>query len=76
MIRRPAFDTMEKLYFHQDDGPAHTARYTSSWPNFKEENIVAWLSYSPDLNPIENLWTIIKGEIITTENQLSSLADL
>jgi transposase len=25
--------------------------------------VMAWLLYSPDLNPIENLWKILKAEI-------------
>ena len=32
---------------------------------YKENNIVIidWSSYSPDLNPIENVWAYIKGKL-------------
>uniref|UniRef100_A0AAY5L9I4 Tc1-like transposase DDE domain-containing protein n=1 Tax=Esox lucius TaxID=8010 RepID=A0AAY5L9I4_ESOLU len=49
--------------FQQDLAPAHSAKPTSTW--FKDHGIplLNWPANSPDLNPIENLWGIVKRKM-------------
>ncbi len=49
--------------FQQDLAPAHSAKATSTW--FKDHGIpvINWPANSPDLNPIENLWGIVKRKM-------------
>ncbi len=49
--------------FQQDLAPAHSAKATSTW--FKDHGIpvLNWPANLPDLNPIENLWGIVKRKM-------------
>ena len=42
---------------------------------FTGENIMEWLPSSSDLNPIENLWSVVKMKLYEDEKQYSSKAD-
>ncbi len=62
----------DKLYgdadfiFQQELAPAHTAKGTKSWFNDHGVTVLDWPANSPDLNPIKNLWGIVKRKMRDT----------
>ncbi len=63
----PSADQLFKdadFIFQQDLAPAHTAKSTKSWLYDHGVGVLDWPANSPDLNPIENLWGIVKRKMI------------
>ncbi len=65
----PSADQLFKdadFIFQQDLAPAHTAKSTKSWLNDHVVGALDWPANSPDLNPIENQWGIVKRKMRDT----------
>ena len=64
-----------KMIFMHDNAPSHAARYTREALTkfgFKEARLMVWPACSPDLNPIENFWSLLKRNVYEDGKQYSS----
>ena len=60
--------------FMQDGAPCHRARQVKDFLSSNNIELLDWPGNSPDLNPIENLWSVMKNKVAA--KQPSSLKTL
>jgi transposase len=59
----------EQWEFMQDNAPVHKTKAVLQWFQDIGIPLLDWPPYSLDLNPIENLWSIIKGRLALRVNE-------
>ena len=67
------------LVFMQDNASSHASHYSREWLvlcGFVDDRLMVWPAVSPDLNPIENLWSIIKKDLYKEGKQYCLINEL
>ena len=59
----------------QDNSPVHTAKLVGDYLEQQEVDCIEWPPYSPDLNPIENLWAWMK-QVRDTKYPVANSAEM
>ena len=68
------FPDNPRYIFMHDSAPCHKAKSVTNYLKYKKIPVLDWPGNSPDMNPIENVWRLVKNEIskecITTKARL------
>ena len=66
----------DAVIFQNDNAPLLTSRLTKTFLQKKNLKVLKWPAHSPDLNPIENVWGLLAGEIYSKGKQYFSVQEL
>jgi len=64
------------VIFQQDNAPIHTSKITKEWLKTNKIAIIDWPANSPDLNPIENIWSLLKDNVQSRKVFLRDISEL
>lgn len=62
--------------FMQDNAPVHTSQATKAFLNQQNVRLLSWPPRSPDMNPIENLWSQLSRIVYADGKQFSTIPEL
>jgi transposase len=66
----------DRIYLLHDNDPKHRSRMTQEWLKRNEVKVIDWPAYSPDLNPIENMWYFVKCELAKYDEPPKGMLEL
>jgi DDE superfamily endonuclease len=52
------------IVFQHDNDPKHVSKSTLDYLRYTGLNVLKWPPQSPDMNPIEHLWGLVKKNIV------------
>lgn len=65
-----------EMVFLQDNAPIRRAKTTMEGLRNNRISVMPWPPYSPDLNPIENVWGVLARRVYANGRQFNSTGEL
>jgi transposase/predicted transcriptional regulator len=75
-LKEQARKVRKKFVFQEDNAPVHTAKVARDFLNLNNVALLPWPPQSPDLNPIEELWSIVESGLRKRKPGPSNIQEL
>lgn len=66
----------DQLVFQHDNDPKHTAHAVREYLRERDYEVLEWPGHSPDLNPIEHMWALLKRKLNEYESPPKGVREL
>ncbi|CAB5385642.1 unnamed protein product [Rhizophagus irregularis] len=75
-VKSHAKKIKKKIFFQENNALVHIAKIARSFLTSSNIELFPWPAQSPDMNPIENIWSYIEVKIRQRDSQPSSVSQL
>ncbi|KAG0907402.1 hypothetical protein G6F33_010608 [Rhizopus arrhizus] len=74
-VNRLGFERHQVIFQHDND-PKHTSKVVKEYLQKQSYTVLQWPAQSPDLNPIENMWSLLKRRLNDYETAPKGMNEL